>query len=74
MCRRLPQNAHLLRYPHPSSLRRTLLYASFLGICPRCAWTPLPAGGFPVSEALHLGIFRQPPKEKECGSGEEAAA
>jgi len=33
-----------LRYPHPSSLRRTSMYASFLGI----------------SEALHLGIFHQP--------------
>jgi hypothetical protein len=53
----LPENAHLpfdkltalskvegLRYPHPSSLRRTSLYASFLGI----------------SEALHLDIFHQP--------------
>jgi hypothetical protein len=33
-----------LRYPHPSSLRRTCLYASFLGI----------------SEALHMDIFHQP--------------
>jgi hypothetical protein len=33
-----------LRYPHPSSLRRTSLYASFLGI----------------SEALQLDIFHQP--------------
>ncbi len=33
-----------LRYPHPSSLRRTYMYASFLGI----------------SEALHLDIFHQP--------------
>ncbi len=41
---RLSENAHLLRYPHPLSLRRTSLYASFLGI----------------SEALHLGIFHQP--------------
>jgi hypothetical protein len=41
---RLSENAHLLRYPHPSSLRRTSLYASFLGI----------------SEALHLDIFHQP--------------
>jgi hypothetical protein len=53
----LPENAHLpfdkltalskvegLRYPHPSSLRRTSLCASFLGI----------------SEALHLDIFHQP--------------
>jgi hypothetical protein len=54
---RLSENAHLpfdkltalskierLRYPHPSSLRRTCMYASFLGI----------------SEALHMDIFRQP--------------
>ncbi len=41
---RLSENAHLLRYPHPSSLRRTPMYASFLGI----------------SEALHLDIFHQP--------------
>jgi hypothetical protein len=41
---RLAENAHLLRYPHPSSLRRTSLYASFL-------W---------ISEALHVGIFHQP--------------
>jgi len=33
-----------LRYPHPSSLQRTSMYASFLGI----------------SEALHLGISHQP--------------
>jgi hypothetical protein len=38
---RLLENAHLLRYPHPSSLRRTSMYASFLGI----------------SEALHLDVF-----------------
>ena len=41
---RLTENAHLLRYFHPSSLRRTSMYASFLGI----------------SEALHLDIFHQP--------------
>ncbi len=33
-----------LRYPHPSSLRRTSMCASFLGI----------------SAALHLDIFHQP--------------
>jgi hypothetical protein len=42
--KRLSENAHLLRYPHPSSLRRTFMYASFLGI----------------SEALHMDIFHQP--------------
>jgi hypothetical protein len=54
---RLSENAHLpfdmltalseaegLRYSHPSSLRRTSTYASFLAI----------------SKALHLDIFRQP--------------
>jgi hypothetical protein len=41
---RLLKNAHLRRYPHPSSLRRTFKYASLLRI----------------SEALHLGIFEQP--------------
>jgi hypothetical protein len=54
---RLSENAHLpfdklmalskaegLRYPHSSSLRRTSMYASFLGI----------------SEALHVDIFHQP--------------
>jgi hypothetical protein len=41
---RLLKNDHLLRFPHPSSLRRTLKYASFLRI----------------SRALHLGIFEQP--------------
>ncbi|KPK15315.1 MAG: hypothetical protein AMK69_27720 [Nitrospira bacterium SG8_3] len=41
---RLSENAHLLHYPHPSSLRRTSRYASFLGI----------------SEALHPDIFHQP--------------
>jgi hypothetical protein len=37
-----------LRYPHPSSLRRTSLYASFLGIL----------------EALHMDIFHQPLKSR----------
>jgi hypothetical protein len=36
-----------LRYPHPLSLRRTSMYASFLGI----------------SDALYLEIFHQPPIE-----------
>jgi len=43
---RLLKNAHLLRCPHPSSLRRTSKYASFLRI----------------SGALHLDIFEQPGK------------
>jgi hypothetical protein len=44
MAMRLSENAHLLRYPRPSSLRRTSMYTSFLGI----------------SEALQLDIFHQP--------------
>jgi hypothetical protein len=44
MISRLLNNAHLLRFPHPSSLRRTGKYASFLRI----------------SGALHLGVFEQP--------------
>jgi hypothetical protein len=43
---RLLKNAHLQRYPHPSSLRRTSKYASLLRI----------------SGALHLGIFEQSEK------------
>jgi hypothetical protein len=39
------ENARLRRYPHPSSLQRTRLYASFLRI----------------SDALHLCVFHQPP-------------
>jgi hypothetical protein len=41
---RLLKNTHLLRYAHPSSLRRTEKYASFLG----------------MSRALHLDVFDQP--------------
>jgi hypothetical protein len=41
---RLLNNAHLPRYPHPSSLRRTRMYASLFGI----------------SGALHLYVFEQP--------------
>jgi hypothetical protein len=41
---RLLKNVHLLRFPHPSSLRRTTKYASLLRI----------------SGALHLDIFDQP--------------
>ena len=38
------KDANLLRYPHSSSLRRTSMYASLLGI----------------SGALHLDVFDQP--------------
>jgi hypothetical protein len=41
------KNAHLLRYPRPSSLQRTSKYASLLRI----------------SGALHLGIFERPGKK-----------
>jgi len=41
---RLLKNVHLLRFSHPSSLRRTAMYDSLLRI----------------SKALHLGIFEQP--------------
>jgi hypothetical protein len=44
----LLKNAYLLRFPHPSSLRRTSKYASLLRI----------------SGALHLGIFEQPEKNQ----------
>jgi len=44
---RLLKNGHLRRFPHPSSLRRTAKYASFLRI----------------SRALHLTIFEQPEKD-----------
>jgi hypothetical protein len=43
---RLLKNGHLLRFPHPSSLRRTAKYASLLRI----------------SGALHLTFFEQPVK------------
>ena len=43
---RLLKNAHLRRFPHPSSLQRTFKYTSLLRI----------------SDALHLGIFDQPEK------------
>jgi len=45
---RLLKNPHLLRSPHPSSLRRTSKYTSFLRI----------------SGALHLSIFEQPAKKE----------
>ena len=43
---RLLKNTHLLRCAHPSSLRRTIKYASFLVIL----------------HALHLNVFDQPVK------------
>jgi hypothetical protein len=49
----LLKNGHLLRFPHPSSLRRTPKYASLLRI----------------SGALHLALFEQPEREVERTSG-----
>jgi hypothetical protein len=43
----LLKKGHLLRFPHPSSLRRTAKYASLLRI----------------SGALHLALFEQPGKD-----------
>jgi hypothetical protein len=42
------KNAHLLRFPRRSSLRRTYKYASLLR----------------TSGALHLGIFEHPKKQE----------
>ena len=50
---RLMKNAHLRRFPHPSSLRRTMKYASLLRI----------------SGALHLGIFDQPERANFSTTG-----
>jgi hypothetical protein len=41
------KTAHLRRYPHSSSLRRTAMYASLFGI----------------SGALHLDVFEHPAKQ-----------
>jgi hypothetical protein len=49
--RRFLKNDHLLRFPHPSSLRRTIKYASLLRI----------------SGALHLALFEQPEKDNFFG-------
>jgi hypothetical protein len=48
----LLKNGHLLRFPHPSALRRTAKYASLLRI----------------SGALHLALFEQPEKDDFFGS------
>jgi hypothetical protein len=44
---RLLKNAHLRRYPHSSSSRRTSMYASL----------------FVISGALHLDVFEQPEQQ-----------
>jgi len=51
----LLKNGHLRRFPHPSSLRRTAKYASFLRI----------------SGALHLAIFEQPEEDNFFSSSLE---
>jgi hypothetical protein len=63
---RLLKKTHLLRYPHPSSLRRTFMYDSFLGISShreRCSDPSLWDGSL-VSDALYLDLFEQPVKFK----------
>jgi len=52
----LLKKAHLRRYLHPSSLRRTTKYASLLGIL----------------GALHLSIFEQPEKKDFFSTWREA--
>jgi hypothetical protein len=49
---RLLKNAHLLRFPHPSSLRRTSAKYASIDI----------SLGLRISGALHLGIVEQPEK------------
>jgi hypothetical protein len=61
--RRLSESAHLLRYPHPSSLRRTGMYATPRDLSAEDADSPRFRRGSPVSEALYLDIFHQPPDE-----------
>jgi sulfhydrogenase subunit beta (sulfur reductase) len=52
----LLKNAHLRRCPYPSSLRRTSMYASLLG----------------VSGALYLNVFEQPENRAEAFSEERS--
>jgi hypothetical protein len=62
---RLLKNAHLRRFPHPSSLRRTSKYASGR-LTNSSAWQEVaPYSSRRHSQdsgALHLGIFEQPEK------------
>jgi len=53
----LLKNGHLLRFPHPSSLRRTTKYASLLMI------SGAPAKRDFAKLNLHLALFEQPGKE-----------
>jgi hypothetical protein len=54
---RLLKTAHLRRFPHSSSLRRTVKYASLLRI------SGAPAKRDFAKLNLHLGIFEQPEKD-----------
>ena len=78
MLLRLSENAHLpfdwltvlskaegLRYPHPSSLRRTFRYASFLGISSHASFDRLTA--LSKAEGLrypHPSLLRRTQKAK----------
>jgi len=59
----LLKNAHLLRFPHPSLLRRTSKYASGR-LTASAAWQESLLvrrdATLRISGALHLGIFEQP--------------
>jgi hypothetical protein len=57
----LLKNGHLLRFPHPSSLRRTDKYDSLL------PWSGLIDR---ISGALHLTIFEHPGKDEFFNSVE----
>jgi hypothetical protein len=62
---RLLKNAHLPRFPHPSSLQRTFKYASGR-LTFSAAWQESLLirrdATLTISGALHLGIFEQPKK------------
>jgi hypothetical protein len=55
---RLLKNGHLLRYPHPSSLRRTAKYASLLGI------SGAPVNGISQTQLASACLREAPP----CGA------
>ncbi len=62
---RMLKNAYLLRFPHPSSLRRTSKYASGR-LTTSSAWHESLLirrdAALRISGALHLGIFEHPAK------------
>ncbi len=74
---RLSENAHLLRYPHPSSQRRMNMAQgvglraqgneknfSCLEPCALCLMPLAYASLLGISEALHLDIFHQPHRNR----------